>query len=112
MKIIWSVEIDNVLKCGRSLEKIGVQNWALEKEQALAAIFKFTALQIPILGGDVCEFMDGILQYNLDSWHCDQLLYEPKIDFVARSLEQAKQYIEGYKSITDRLVFFAFVPGG
>lgn len=111
MKTVWSSKIDDILKSGHSLHEMGIRNWALEKEKALNAMTQFVELQVPILGGDVCELIDGIIQYNYDSWHCEPIDGEPKINFVARSVEKAKQYIESYKSKDPDKIFFAFVPG-
>jgi hypothetical protein len=83
----------------------------LQKNEALDALAKFAELQVPILGGDVCELIDGIVQYNYDNWHCEQLQGESKSAFIARSIEKAKRYIENYETEDPDKIFFAFVPG-
>lgn len=70
MKTVWSDKIDTLLQNGLSLEKIGVRNWALQKNEALLVLQKFEEMRVAILGGDVCELKEGIVQYNYDSWHC------------------------------------------
>lgn len=108
-QIIWSKEIDGVLNCGILLEKFGIRNWALTKQQAFLAISRLLRLEVPILGGDVCapdEF--GRILPNYDSWHCERRTSEEKHQFVARSLVEAKIYIESYP-VSDK-VFFVFVP--
>jgi hypothetical protein len=111
MKTVWSNQIDNILKCGHSLSGIGVSNWALKKSEAVNALTKFAELQVPILGGDVCELIDGVIQYNYDNWYCQQMQGEAKADFIVRSIEKANQYIENYRTKEPDKIFFAFVPG-
>lgn len=111
MKTIWSSKIDDILKNGHSLIRIGVNNWALEKSEALDALDKFAELQVPVLGGDVCELIDGVIQYNYDNWYCEQIQGEPRLDFTIRSIQKAKDYIESYNSKELDKIFFAFVPG-
>ena len=110
MKTVWSYRIDNILKVGYSLDEAGLRNWALQKDDALNALIKLEELQVPILGGDVCEFINGILQYNYDNWYCDRLTNESHLDFVSRSIKKAKEYIEHYNIKESDKIFFALVP--
>ena len=68
-------------------------------------------MQIPVLGGDVYEIANGVIQNNYDSWHCDKLLNESHSDFVSRTIGKAKEYIEDYNSDHPDKIFFAFVLG-
>jgi hypothetical protein len=70
MKILE--KINELLKKGHSLEEIGVKNWAFSREDAINILAKFEEFQVSILGGDVCELIDGIIQYNYDNWYCDR----------------------------------------
>ncbi len=110
METIWSNKVDEILKVGLSLDNVGVRNWALTKGQALDALKQFLAIEIPVLGGDVYESIDGIIQSNYDSWYCDPLPEETKSAFVRRSIEKAKAYIEEYKSKQIDKIFFVLVP--
>ena len=103
--------VNEILKVGVSLESIGVKNWALSKEDAVKVLDKFYELQIPILGGDVCENINGVIQYNYDNWYCDRRPNESQLDFVNRSITQARDYINNYNSDNIENIFFAFVPG-
>ena len=94
MKTIWSNKIDEILKVGISLNDIGVNNWALTKSQALEVLNQFLLHQIPVLGGDVIENLGGEIQQKYDNWYCDKRSGESRIDFVKRSIEKAKSYIE------------------
>ncbi|OFX44949.1 MAG: hypothetical protein A2W95_08180 [Bacteroidetes bacterium GWA2_40_14] len=66
--------------------------------------------EVSVLGGDVYEDIDGVIQSNYDSWHCDTLSGESKSDFVRRSLIKARTYIEEYNTKRPDKVFFVFVP--
>ena len=102
--------LNNILKVGISLEPLGVKNWALSKSDALRALDEFLDIKIPILGGDVCERVDGLLQYNYDNWYCDKLPGETKLEFANRSIKIARDYIENYNFKGSGEVFFVFVP--
>ncbi|MDN3705806.1 Imm40 family immunity protein [Myroides ceti] len=108
--IVWSNKVDEILSNGISLKPIGVKNWALPQEEAIQALSQFIDLQIPILGGDVCEFVSGTIQYNYDNWYCDRLPNESHLDFVNRSIRKAREYIEHYNISEPNKIFFAFVP--
>ena len=110
MDTIWSQKSDAILKVGRSLEDIGIRNWALTLEQALIALDQFEVEGIAILGGDVYELQEGALQSNYDNWHCDKRPNESKSDFMARSIARARAYITNYKGNQGVQYFFAIVP--
>lgn len=110
MKIIWSNKIDDILKVGISLNDISVNNWALTKSQALEVLDQFLLHQIPVLGGDVFEKPEGEIQHNYANWYCDQRSGESRIDFVKRSIEKAKSYIENYKPGNSKEYYFTIVP--
>jgi hypothetical protein len=101
--------IDKILKIGVSLKPIGVKNWALSKENALAVLEKFYELKMPILGGDVCEIDKGIINYNYDNWYCEKRKDEGHNEFVVRSIQEAEDYINNYKSDDIDKIFFVFV---
>ena len=110
MKPVWSIEVDEILKVGYQLNDIGLRNWALTKPQALIALEQLAAMQISILGGDVCQYVDGLIKPNYDSWHCDQLPEEPKIIFFNRSIAKSKEYIEAYPIKEPDKIYFVLVP--
>ncbi len=108
--IVWSNKVDEILSNGIYLEPIGIKNWALPQQEALQALSQFVELQIPILGGDVCEIVNGTIQYNYDNWYCDRLPTESHLDFVSKSIGKAREYIEHYDIREPDKIFFAFVP--
>ncbi|MFC5473993.1 Imm40 family immunity protein [Paraherbaspirillum soli] len=102
-------EIDSILSVGRSLENIGVRNWALEQEAALAALDQLSAIGVAVLGGDVYAVSGSNVESNYDNWYCNRESNETEIDFIKRSVAKAKSYIANYQ-ITAGSVLFAIVP--
>jgi len=110
MKNIWSKKTEEILKKGKSLFDIGVNNWALTKVEVITAIDEFSSQHIPILGGDVYEVINGVFQSNYDNWYCEPLPEETRSEFVNRSVNKAKKYIEDYKAKELDKIFFVLVP--
>jgi hypothetical protein len=110
MDITWSHKIDEILNIGYPLKLIGIKNWALSKKDAINAIKELADLQVPIVGGDVYIMENGVLQHNYDSWYCNPIIDELSDDFLARSINKAKTFIEQYNIEKDNLIYFALVP--
>lgn len=110
MNEISSARVNEILSNGTSLSSIGVQNWALTKAASLSALRVFLELEVSVLGGDVCEIKDGLISYNYDNWYCEKEMGESDIDFVLRSNDKAREYIDAY-NIKDDSVMFTFVLG-
>ena len=108
--VIWSYSIDKILGSGLSLESLGIKNWALSRQKVLQVLEQFRELQVPILGGDVYRLVNGALRSNYDNWYCDELPNEFFSDFVIRSIDKAKQYIESYNIKKGDDIFFTLVP--
>lgn len=109
MKCVWSEDVDAVLSVGRTLKSIGVRNWALDRQAALAALERLATLQVAVLGGDVYAVRGESVESNYDSWYCTRDSGEGKAAFVVRSIAKAKSYIANYKAATGS-VLFAMVP--
>lgn len=111
-EVIWSNEIDKVLKDGIFLGEFGVSNWAFTRSQAIDILAKLRELRIALLGGDVCEPDSyGRILPNYDNWHCEQLPDESKEDFIERSLQEARNYVENYPINEDAEHYlFTLVP--
>ena len=110
MEAFWSSEIDRVLKVGYPLNEVGVDNWALKRPEALKALEELLELEVPVLGGDVYEEIEGSIRPNYDSWHCDKLPKESNHEFVVRSIGQARSYIQKYNVNDYKKVLFVLVP--
>ena len=110
MKTLWTKEVDEVLSIGYQLKDIGLHNWALTKKQALSVLEKLNSMEVAILGGDVCQDIEGVIKPNYDSWYCEQLLDESKTIFIKRSIAKAKKYIVDYSIKQSDEIYFVLVP--
>lgn len=102
-------QINELLKEGHSLEGIGINNWAFSQEDALEILNRFEEFKVSILGGDVFELTNSIVQSNYDNWYCNRLSNETDIEFSKRSIKRAKDYITNYNVSDPSQIFFAFV---
>ncbi|MEW9899031.1 Imm40 family immunity protein [Chitinivorax sp. PXF-14] len=109
MENIWSSEIDSILSVGRTLDSVGVRNWALEREAALAALEQLSAIKVAVLGGDVYAVNGANVESNYDNWYCNRDGGEADADFVERSIAKARSYITNYRANAGS-VLFAIVP--
>lgn len=110
MEQMWQKKIADILKTGKPLFEIGINNWALTKSEALTAIKQLDALGIGILGGDVYALTDEVFVSTYDNWYCDRGPNEEPLTFLSRSIDKAKQYIEAYNAQEPDKIFFALVP--
>jgi Immunity protein 40 len=110
MHVVWSKKADEILNKGISLDSIGIKNWGLSREAALESLDQFLYYNIPVLGGDVCESENGVIKYNYDNWYCDRNLGESDADFIVRSIQVARDYIEKYNMQSTNQILFVIVP--
>ena len=85
---------------GISLQDIGVNNFALDKTSTLEYFQKLFKEHVAILGGDVYLLKDGKLKLTYDNWYCNRGESESMESYVARSIDEAKTYIENYSDDT------------
>lgn len=100
--MIFSEEIDEILRHGVPLFDQGINNWALSSSQCMSAINELEKKQIAILGGDT--YLNGTVNPNGDSWFCSQKNNEDKISYIKRSSDMAVSFVknpvyENYKFI-------------
>lgn len=107
MSTTWSKEIDEILSTGSPLHDSGVNNWALSRDRALAALDRLEASGVAVLGGDVYLKTDGGIRGNCDNWYFDIEVSELNTRRVRDSIERARDYIRHYP-LPDAL--FALVP--
>ncbi|MBP6390686.1 MAG: hypothetical protein KA175_07050 [Flavobacteriales bacterium] len=81
---------------GRTLSSIGVNDWALTRDQALVIISEFDAMNVAILGGDVFEDKEGRIAHTYENWYCDRRLDETDEAYRIRANEKARAYIRDY----------------
>ncbi|MDI7175390.1 Imm40 family immunity protein [Leptospira santarosai] len=110
MDYLWPREIYEILNIGVHLSDVGVNNWALTKDQALLALEKFLKLDIPISGGDVYEYRKGIIESNYNNWYCNPDKMEANSEYVKRSIEKAVKYIQEYKIKENHQIYFVLIP--
>jgi hypothetical protein len=105
----WSKEVEQILSEGIFLDSIGVNNWALTKEQALLALGKFEQKKIPVLGGDVYIIHVDIPEPTYDNWYCNRQDEESIDDYVVRSIDQTRCYINDYVGSNSEHILFVLV---
>jgi hypothetical protein len=110
MNQVWQKNIEEILKTGKPLFEIGINNWALTKIEALNAIEQFYSLEVAILGGDVYAIRNEMFVSTYDNWYCDRLPQEEQSNFLNRSIDKARQYIEAYNAQEPDKTFFVLVP--
>lgn len=109
MSCVWTEEIDSILSDGKYLEDVGVRNWALARDVALKALNKFLERDVAVSGGDV-YLSDGTeIELSYDNWSCEPRNEESESDFLHRSIEEAREFIERYKASSGSALF-AIVP--
>ena len=84
------------MKSYYSLLPLGIDAYAFSKQQALNIISRLRKNHIPILGGDVYCFNNGLITDSCDSWYCNLETGETQQQFVQRSCLVAEKYIESY----------------
>jgi len=107
MSFFYSSEIDKILSVGVSLEHLGINNWALPRNDALEALSKFESSGVAVLGGDVFVLSNGYIEQNYDNWYYECGPKESNADLVHSSIEKTRHYIENY---LDQNALFALVP--
>jgi hypothetical protein len=111
MKMCWSNEIDPVLCVGLPLMDMGINNWALEADQALAAIRQLGDRGIAVLGGDVFIKDAKEVRPCPDSWCCERREAESPAVFVQRSCQAALEYVSAYhRKNLEETPLFALLP--
>ncbi len=102
-------KIDKILsEKGVSLLELGVNNWALTKDDVLNVLKEFKNINVPILGGDVWIERDKVMEHTYDSWYCERLENESDSSYVSRSIDKAITYVNQYL-IKDN-IYFELIP--
>jgi hypothetical protein len=111
MKMRWSNEIDPILAVGMPLSDIGINNWALDADQALGAIRQLGSQGVAVLGGDVFIRDGKDLRACSDSWCCERREAESQSGFVQRSCQDAIDFISKYhRKNLQETPLFALLP--
>ena len=90
---------------GVSLESVGVNNYALNKTNALRLLDLLAEQKVAVLGGDVYVLKNNQLSLTYDNWYSDKGSSESDDAFCSRSISETEKYIKSY---TNADAFFAF----
>ncbi|MEM7621446.1 MAG: Imm40 family immunity protein, partial [Pseudomonadota bacterium] len=71
---------------GVSLSAQGINNWALDKGNAIKILEKFKQLGIPALGGDVLFLDSNKFDFTYDNWSYDESDGESKSEYCNNSI--------------------------
>lgn len=94
---------------GISIEDIGVYDRAFARADAFSAISLLQNCDLAILGGDVYARVGSTIKSAYDSWYCDPDTRETNREYLARSWQTAREYVENYPEPPDFEPLFVFV---
>ena len=85
---------------GYEFSSLGFNETALLPEDALECIDIARKTNVPILGGDLYQMVDGNISMSptYENWHCDRMKDEALADYCIRSCNEAYEFIERYAS--------------
>lgn len=90
---------------GVSLQRFGLSDIALRRDDAIVAVDLLQAASIAILGGDVFFNKATGVELAYANWHSDQADNESHGSFVNRSCSEAKLYIESFPATEAEPIF-------
>lgn len=96
---------------GIVLKALGVNDIALERNDALLAVEFLRNAEVPILGGDVYLERARGIELAYANWHCDPSQDEDRSHYLQRSWSTAESYVKSYPEPADAKVLWAFVVG-
>ncbi len=94
---------------GVSLGKLGLQDVALRRADALRVIQLLRDSLVPILGGDVYLERTGGIDVGYANWHVDRQNGEDPDEFVTRSCIRAERYVAEFPQRVDEKPLFVLV---
>jgi hypothetical protein len=95
---------------GVALDKLGLREVALRREDALSAIQALKESSVPILGGDMYFDHQGGVEPAYANWYVDRQGAESRKEFAERSCLKAKDYVASFPDRTDKHSLFVLVP--
>ncbi len=91
-------------------DRLGVQEWAFRRKDALKMIEYRRSRGIPCSGGDVvAESESGKFTYTRDNWYCQRDQFQKEAEYVEGSLKKASEYINNYPEKGDGQYFYVLV---
>ena len=104
-----SPEYQRLIECkGISLRELGIDDIALNREDAIGAIELLQTSAIPILGGDVYNQKANRIELAYANWHSEPTTTESRTQFAERSCIESKRYIADYP-VSDAVPLFGLV---
>jgi len=97
---------------GISLRELGIQDMALERGDALAAVELLRKASTPILGGDVYVKRKANIELAYANWYSDPNPNEASNDYLRCSWHATENYIKNFPEPMDGEPLFVLVIGG
>ena len=97
---------------GIPLRELGIQDIALEREDALLAVQFLRKASIPILGGDVYLKRGAKIELAYADWHSDPHRGEDLDRYFERSWAGTENYLRSFSQPPDAMPLFSLVVGG
>jgi hypothetical protein len=94
---------------GVRLARLGLNDIALRRDDAITAIGIIGEKRASILGGDVYFVHKDRIDLAYANWYVNKDLDESIDDFCLRSLKEARAYIKNFPNYTDKIPAFSFV---
>lgn len=85
-----------IAEVGVPLHRMGINEFALSKVDALSVLDHLKGTNRAVLGGDVYTCRQDKLSMNYDSWYSEREPEESDKDYGARSIREAERYICEY----------------
>lgn len=103
------IKIVNLFDEGENLEKLGINNFALTKIDALHLLELLEKYNKPVYGGDVFVRNQNRIELTHDNWFCEREKNENDDSFIKRNISFAKNYIENYRTTENGEKLFAII---
>jgi hypothetical protein len=101
---------DFVISKGTYLkDKMGVNEWAFKRMDALDLVEIMKKFNMAILGGDVIRESNGKFEYAKDNWSNNRNIDESTDEFIKRSLQLSENYIKNYSEKQGWLYYYVIV---
>jgi len=92
---------------GTPLDSIGINGYALSRQRALQALEILARLKLPVLGGDVIAYHNGMLTLTYDNWYINGPFSDSQS--VELSHKKARDFIASYDEPSDGTVLYQLI---
>lgn len=94
---------------GVRLDHFGLNDVALRRDDAIAAVDIIGNEFIPILGGDVYFINGGRIELAYANWYTNKNPGESIYDFCVRSIRETEVYIKNFPDYKDKTPIFSLI---